>query len=95
MDDIKRLIEKLDEKIDNIKDDVNEQKIVIARIDVGVEEHVRRSNLADENMALIRQDMKPLQRHVNYVQGGAKLVGLVGVIVGIVVGVLKILGTIH
>ena len=57
-------------------DTLGDQAVTLGRLTVSVEDHVRRTNLLEE-------DMKPIKKHVYMVSGALKLVGLMGILAGI------------
>lgn len=74
MDD-KRL-ERIEDKIDALSTHLGSIDITLAKQNVTLEDHVRRTTLLEK--ALI-----PIRRHIDMVSGALKLIGLVGIIVGI------------
>jgi hypothetical protein len=56
-------------KLDDIIDIVGQQGITLARNTVTLEEHVRRTNM-------LEQDIKPLKAHVGLVNAGAKVLSV-------------------
>jgi hypothetical protein len=66
-------IDKLESKIDKVLDIAQDQAVTLGRLTVSVEEHVRRSNLHEEEIKEIKQDVEPLKASVNRIMGGWKL----------------------
>lgn len=92
-------IDKLDERLDSI------EKVQIKQ-EANIEHHVKRTDLAEENTAILREemaknieaiqtDMKPVQAHVAYMNGALKLIGVVGTFVAIAAGIVKVLEFFH
>lgn len=85
---VEELLEKLSDKVDAQHKDVdtrldNIEKVMIAQ-EINVKEHMRRSdNLEKMYTDLQEKDIKPLRRHVNMVEGGFKLLGVLSLILGI------------
>lgn len=77
--------EKLEEKIDKIADKISNIDITLGKQSVILEEHVRRTNLLEEQI-------KPIERHVNMVQGGIKLLGLIALVASVLEGARRIFG---
>jgi len=67
----------MDEKLDKIVDKLGAIDSTLAAQHVTLQEHTRRSTLLEE-------DMKPIKKHVNMVEGAIKFIGLVGIIATIV-----------
>ena len=74
----------LSAKLDRIVDDLTEIKITSAKQEVNLAEHMRRTELAETNLDQIRQDLKPVQKHVTMVHGVLKFLGVVSMVLGIV-----------
>ncbi len=73
-------MDRIDQKLDKIVETLGEQAVTLGRLTVSVEEHVRRTNLLEE-------DIKPIKSHVAMVQGALKLVGFLSVLAAIAEGV--------
>lgn len=71
MDD--RILDKLD-RIEAIQ---TKQEVHLGKLTVSVEEHVKRTNLLEE-------DVRPIKKHVAMVEGALKLIALAGILATIV-----------
>lgn len=71
MDD--RILDKLD-RIEAIQ---VKQEVHLGKLTVSVEEHVKRTNLLEE-------DIRPIKKHVAMVEGALKLIALSGILATIV-----------
>lgn len=69
LDDIK-------EKIDAIKDDVNDIKVTQAEQNLILKEHMRRTELLEEIV-------EPMKKHIDGLHGVIKLVKVLGILAGI------------
>ncbi len=72
---ILEIIEKVHDSVERLNNRVNELQIeqvrqgeMHVRNTLNVEEHVRRSNLLEESIELVRDEIRPLQKHVDIVQ---------------------------
>lgn len=68
-------MERLEEKIDKI---VEYQGVIKADL----QEHMRRTTIAEENIVQISNAIQPIQAHVAFVRGLGKLIGLLGTLLG-------------
>lgn len=75
---IENKVDKLDERLDSI------EKVLIKQ-ELNIDLHIRRTNLLEESVDLLRKDLRPVERHVDYVHGALKFIGIVSLIVGIFV----------
>lgn len=69
-------MDQINKKLDKIIDVQGEQAVTLARLTVSVEEHVRRTNILED-------DMGPIKDHVSMVNGALKLIGVLGILAGI------------
>jgi BRCT domain type II-containing protein len=81
--------ERIYEVLDKISDDVSELKVTSAKQEENIKEHIRRTEIAEENLELIRKEMQPLKEHVIVINGVLKIVGAVSVIVGSIAGIVR------
>lgn len=70
-------LDKIGEKIDEIRDDIAEIKIDLAR-------HILRTDLAEESIKLLRNELRPVEKHVERVSGGLRVLSVL-VVIGAVV----------
>lgn len=88
--DLERIYETLD-KIDN---DLTDLKIISAKQEENIKEHIRRTELAEENLTLLRQEIEPLKHHVIVINGILRVIGAISVIIGSAAGIFEIISTI-
>jgi hypothetical protein len=81
--------ERIYEVLDKISDDVSELKVTSAKQEENLKEHIRRTEIAEENLELIREEIQPLKEHVIVINGVLKIVGAVSVIVGSIAGIIR------
>ena len=78
------LLEMLDKKIDEIKQDISEIKTHLAVYNEQLKIHIKRSDLLEEKL-------QPIENHVVMVHGIMKFIGLMAVIVAIIESISHIL----
>lgn len=90
-----RSIYRIEEKLDSFKQDAdkrldNIEKVLILQ-EANLEKHMERSEHLEILIDRMEEsDLKPLRKHVAMVEGGLKLIGLVGILVGILIGFFKL-----
>lgn len=63
--------------------------------EANLKEHMRRSDNLEAIVSDMKEkDVKPVKKHVAMVEGGLKLLGILGLLVSIIAGTLKIFGII-
>jgi hypothetical protein len=88
--EIKDAIKELDAKVD-------EHTKILASIDktlalqaLSLETHMRRTEAAEENLGMLRQDFKPVQSHVEFINKLSKLVALLAAVASASYGVFEV-----
>lgn len=88
-DDVMKLVlsklDKIDSKIENVDSRLNEMDKTLVKQELNLAEHMRRTDLLENKL-------EPVEKHVERMQGALKLVVIIGTIVGIAVGIAKLLG---
>lgn len=82
--------ERIYEVLDKISEDISELKITTAKQEENLKEHIRRTELAEENLQMLRQEIEPLKQHVIAINGVLKIIGLISVVIGSGAGFLQI-----
>lgn len=78
------------EQMDKIADDISTIKTDIALIKNDLGHHIKRTDLAERSIELLREEIVPVKTHVARVDGILRFIGLVGIVVGIGSGIYKI-----
>jgi chromosome segregation ATPase len=86
----KKLLEKLDEKLDKVEERLNNIDITLAKNTQSLDEHIRRTELAEEAIVIIKDELKPIQKHVTQVHTILQAIGFISILVSIVAGIVKI-----
>ena len=68
-------VDKLDNKIDIIAEDIVTLKVTSVKHNETLVYHVKRSDLNEANIELLRKEVEPLKAHVNQVSGILKFLG--------------------
>lgn len=73
------------------QEDISEIKITLAAHKESLDYHIRRTDLLEEQIELMRGELEPVQDHVKGIKFLAKVIGVVSLLVGILVGLFEIL----
>ena len=57
----------MSEKLDKIQEDVTDIKISIVEIQKDINYHIMRTDLAEENLNVLKQEVQPIKLHVDRV----------------------------
>lgn len=70
-------------KIDNIDESLQDISITLAKQEVSLETHIKRTNLLEERVELLREEMRPVEQHVFYMHGALKALGILSLLIGV------------
>lgn len=76
MKEIKEAIKELDKKVDDHTKILASIDKTLALQAQQLETHMRRTEAAEENLALLREDFKPVEGHVEFINKLSKLIAL-------------------
>lgn len=79
-----------DQKLDNLAADIGEIKQSQLAMQKDIAHHIYRTDLAEQNITLLRGEVEPIKRHVDMVSGALKLIGMVSVGAGLVLAIIQI-----
>lgn len=92
--DMQRIFEKVDQKLDRIVSDVKHLTVAQAEMRKDLGHHQERSRVGEESLRQAKAELttkiEPLKRHVEGISYTLKIVGALAVIAGLVVSVIKI-----
>lgn len=83
-------LERIYQALERIESDITDLKITSAKQEENIKEHIRRTELAEENLSVLRQEIEPLKQHVIAINGVLKVIGIISVIVGSAAGFFQI-----
>lgn len=83
-------MDRIYQSLERIESDVTDLKITSAKQEENIKEHIRRTELAEENLSMLRQEIEPLKQHVVAINGVLKVIGALSVIIGSAAGFFEI-----
>ena len=86
--------ERIYEVLDKISEDISDLKVTSAKQEENIKEHIRRTELAEENLTLLRQEIEPLKQHVVAINSVLKIIGLISIVIGSAAGFFEIVSAI-
>lgn len=87
---ISEMLLKIWENQEEMKNDVTDIKITLAEQHATLEDHTRRSLSNEEAVALLREQIKPIENHVFMVNAVVKILLGLGGAIGFIASILKI-----
>lgn len=72
MEELYSKIDKVSEKLDKMAEVMVTIQVSQGKTEVNVEEHMRRTSLAEENIAILRKEIEPIKQHVTKVESITK-----------------------
>ncbi len=82
----------LKEKVETIEVHLSEIKVTLALNTQSLVEHERRSLANEKAVELLKSEIRPISTHVAVVGAMIKTIGILGTIVGLVLGIMKLVG---
>lgn len=82
-------LDKLEEKLDKIVDNLISIDKTLVKQEAELSEHILRTTFAEKRLEHIENDILPIKVHVNKVQGAFQLLGVISVIVAIVTAIIQ------
>jgi hypothetical protein len=78
-------------KRDEIEKHLSNIDVTLARQATILEEHIRRTGVAEKRLDLLQEQIEPLKTHIDMSVGAVKLIGVVSVLSGIVVAAMALI----
>lgn len=85
------LVTRLESKIDSIQERIASVDVTLAVQAEQLSGHIRRTEIAEKRLDSIDNQLEPIQKHVNHVEGALKFVGIISLVLGIVAGVMSLI----
>ena len=76
MKEIKDAIKELDKKVDQHTEILARMDKTLAIQALQLETHMKRTQVAEDNLALLREEFKPIQAHVEFINKLSNLIAL-------------------
>lgn len=83
---------KILEKIEGINKHLYSIDVTLVKQHASWEVHMARTTTNEKLIEVLLKEMEPVKKHINHVQGGFMLLGLISLLLGIIGGTLKIIG---
>jgi hypothetical protein len=84
-----KLEEKLDEKLDKITDKLNSIDITLVKQEMNLQEHMKRTELAEISLGVLKDELKPVQAHVLIMNNIFKVIGVLTTFLGFIGAIIK------
>lgn len=84
----------INQKLEVIEREIVEIKLILVRQEENIRHHIRRTDLAEENLKELRNQLKPIETHVRHVEGALKVFGFISVLVAVAVSIIQLFGLI-
>ena len=88
---MKEQLDKIEAKVDLIEEKISSIDVTLANQAKDLEHHIYRTELAEQNLELIRQEMVPVKKHVALMDAGLKVIGALSSVAMFILGVAKML----
>lgn len=84
-------LNKIDEKLERIEDKISNIDVTLTKQAKDLEHHIYRTDLAEENIELLRSELDPIKKHINFVDASLKVIGLIASGMTFILGIYKLL----
>lgn len=84
------IIERVLAKLDKLIEEMTELKEVSIKQEINLQNHMKRTELMEENMDILREEVKPLQKRFDAQNTIFKLIGIGASIITVGAGLIKI-----
>lgn len=86
---MKDQLDKIEAKVDIIEEKISSIDVTLAKQAKDLEHHIYRTELAEQNLDLIRQEMVPVKKHVALMDASLKIIGALSSAAMFILGVIK------
>lgn len=87
----KEFLERFYDKQEQMANDLSDIKVLLAKQEENLKLHMYRTELAEESIKLLREELKPLEYHVWVVNIALKGLGVLSLLAGFAVSIIKII----
>lgn len=87
---MKEQLDKIEAKVDIIEEKISNIDITLAKQAKDLEHHIYRTELAEQNLDLIRQEMVPVKKHVALMDASLKVIGALSSAAMFILGIVKL-----
>jgi hypothetical protein len=86
---MKEQLTKIEEKLEKVDEKLSSIDVTLAKQAKDLEHHIYRTELAEQNLDLIRQEMVPVKKHIALMDASLKVIGALSSAAMFIFGVAK------
>ena len=83
---MKEQLDRIEEKVDVVENRISNIDVTLAKQAKDLEHHIYRTDLAEQQIELLRGEIQPIKKHVYLVDATLKVIGAIASIATFVVG---------
>jgi hypothetical protein len=91
MDEVKHILNRLEHKMDITDSKISNIDVTLAKQEEQLRFHIKRTDLLQSSIEQVEKEIKPIQVHVNRMDGAIKLLGFISLLIGVCGSILKLL----
>lgn len=80
-DHLGKSLDKLEQRMLDLADKMEQLNLTLVRNTNSLERHEYRTTLAEDNIRLLREEIRPIKTHVQLMNSSAKIITVVGAVV--------------
>jgi archaellum component FlaC len=84
-------LDKIEEKLDKVEEKLSSIDVTLAKQAKDLEHHIYRTDLAENNIELLRNEMQPVKKHVALMDASLKVIGAIASVVTFILGISKLI----
>jgi len=88
---VKEQLDKIEEKLDKVEDKLSSIDITLVKQAKDLEHHIYRTDLAEQNLEILRAEMQPVKKHVALMDATLKIIGAIASVVTFIAALYKAL----
>lgn len=77
LDQIEDKVDRVGIKVDKVEEKISNIDVTLAKQAKDLEHHIYRTDLAEENLDILKKQLEPIQKHVSLVDATLKVMGAV------------------
>lgn len=89
-----QILQSISDKLDKISENITEMKIIQAKHEENLKNHMHRSELLEERTDILFSELEPIKEHLAQMKGMNRLLTGLAALTTFALGVLKLLGKI-
>lgn len=88
---MKEQLEKIEEKLEKVDEKLSNIDVTLTKQAKDIEHHIYRTDLAEQNLDILRQELLPVKKHVALVDASLKIIGAIASVITFAAALYKVI----